>query len=106
MKRNREQLEDEAHRFERAFLAHCEAMRRKRKWTKTRLAKEAWGPRSMKSSYRIYCKLLQVQERAKPRRLTLHDAYMLALVFYPSFESCCFAVSEQLRSEPKLPTTA
>lgn len=93
--------EGEAHRFEVAFLAHCEQLRIFNKWTKSRLAREAFGG-TRSASYRSYCRLLQVKQKAKPQRLTLHDAYMLALVFYPSFESFCFAVSEQLRNEPKM----
>lgn len=91
-------VEMEAHYWERAFLEHCEQMRKKQDWTKTELARKAFG-QSKGESYRAYCRLLQVKKRAKPKRLTLHDAFMLALLWYPTFESCAFAVSEMVKTK-------
>lgn len=90
-------VEEESRLFESVFVRHSEQMRRKHGWSKTELARKAFGS-SMGASYRAYCRILQVNRRAKPQRLTLHDAYMLARLWYPTFESACFSVAELMRS--------
>lgn len=82
---------DRAYLFERAFLERCEVLREQNGMTKSELARRAFGS-SKGATYRAYCRLLQVQKRAKPKRLNLEDAYRLALVWYPSFHAMCYDV--------------